>query len=238
MTSQKSILSTKSLDKDLLENAKAEGYFIVCKDFISIQSLVKASQRQNITTLFSKPITALFTSSNTVRQVFRHYPKLSQKVNWQVFCINGNTQVALSNYIEAKNFIGTAKNARELFPKILSHKPDNITFFCGKKRRPFLPETLSKQGIPFEEIIVYDTLATPHKIVEKFDAILFYSPSGVKSFFSVNEVNKESVLVAIGETTVCALRLACGDSPTILVSPFPSSEKMLTTLKEYLEVKN
>ena len=39
-----------------------------------------------------------------------------------------------------------------------------------------------------------------------FDAILFFSPSGVESFFMNNEIDKETMLFSIGKTTAKALQ--------------------------------
>src|SRR5258706_9822828 len=39
-----------------------------------------------------------------------------------------------------------------------------------------------------------------------YDGILFFSPSGVESFFNTNEVNEQTILFAIGNTTATEIK--------------------------------
>ena len=73
-------------------------------------------------------------------------------------------------------------------------------FFCGRKRNPDLPETLLQNNISFREKHIYDTVFTPTKIDRIFEGVLFFSPSGVKSYCSENELS-ESTAFCIGTTT-------------------------------------
>src|SRR5690606_9230327 len=43
-----------------------------------------------------------------------------------------------------------------------------------------------KNNIAFEEIKVYNTTLTPKKFERQFEAVLFFSPSGVRSYCEVN----------------------------------------------------
>ena len=57
--------------------------------------------------------------------------------------------------------------------------------------------------IQFFEVKTYETVQKPTHFSQKWDAILFFSPSGVQSYFSANEkeVKKEPFHICIGETT-------------------------------------
>ena len=79
------------------------------------------------------------------------------------------------------------------------------SFFCGNIRRDELPQLLKSSGIALEEMVVYETTVTPHPIIKDYHAVLFFSPSAVDSFFSVNKVVEHTILFAIGNTTARAI---------------------------------
>lgn len=49
-----------------------------------------------------------------------------------------------------------------------------------------IPSSLLAYDLFLEELVVYDTILLPHTINRTYDAIFFFSPSAVESFFSVN----------------------------------------------------
>ena len=83
----------------------------------------------------------------------------------------------------------------------------SAVFFCGTIHRKELPEHLTKNNIELTEVVVYQTLLTPHSIpAQKGDALFFMSPSAVDSFAKKNNFSKEFEYYSIGETTAAALR--------------------------------
>ncbi len=66
---------------------------------------------------------------------------------------------------------------------VKNHKNDSFHFFCGNIRSDEIPSKLKENNIPFEEIEVYKTTLNPKKFESQFDAVLFFSPSGVRVFF-------------------------------------------------------
>ena len=64
---------------------------------------------------------------------------------------------------------------------------------------------MKENKIAYEEIQVYKTVLIPKKFERQFDAILFFSPSGVKSYFSNNSPIEGGtggcLAVCIGTTT-------------------------------------
>lgn len=89
-----------------------------------------------------------------------------------------------------------------------------VIFFCGDQRRDELPGQLRQQDIQLQEITVYYTHPTPHRLAKSYTGIAFFSPSAVHSFFSSNTPAPETVLFAIGETTEQAIRTH-SSNPTI-----------------------
>jgi uroporphyrinogen-III synthase len=94
-----------------------------------------------------------------------------------------------------------------------------VFFFCGDQRRDELPEKLQQAGIGVRELVVYRTRQTPHHLEKGYEGIVFFSPSAVHSFFSLNKAPAATVLFAIGRTTAEAIRqysanpMICGVSP-------------------------
>ena len=76
-----------------------------------------------------------------------------------------------------------------------------MAFFCGNLRRDELPTALKAADIPFEELVVYTTEELKKTVqAEQYDAICFFSPSGVKSFASANSFPPHVHYIAIGPT--------------------------------------
>src|SRR5450432_2382176 len=80
-----------------------------------------------------------------------------------------------------------------------------------------LPDILKKNGVRLTELIVYDTRLTPVQIKESPDAILFFSPTAVQSFFSINTLAPDTRVFAMGKTTAAALTTFTSNE--IIISP-------------------
>ncbi len=115
---------------------------------------------------------------------------VAEKNNWKIFCIGNTTRKLVKEIFGEKNIAGTADNASALADSIIeSASIKNIVFFSGNQRRDELPEKLKKNHIKVEEIVVYKTIETPELLTKSYDAILFFSPSAVQSFFSKNTIS-------------------------------------------------
>ena len=71
-------------------------------------------------------------------------------------------------------------------------------------RRDTITNAFQKNNIIFEEIEVYHTHLTPHKIDNQVDGILFFSPSAVQSYVKENTITNE-ICFCIGATTAAEL---------------------------------
>lgn len=97
------------------------------------------------------------------------------------------------------------KNARELAAEITSEvAPTNIMHFCSSKALSTLSDELSKAGFQLIRNVVYKTEPVYPINNETVEGIVFFSPSGVESFFKNNKITTER-LFAIGKTTQNAL---------------------------------
>jgi uroporphyrinogen-III synthase len=135
-----------------------------------------------------------------------------------------------------KNIMATAEYGKDLAQKIVEYGVKEIVFFCGNKRRDELPTILREHNIAVHEVIVYETVEVPSVATNDIDAVLFFSPSAVNSFFSVNQLEKQTVCFAIGTTT--ADSIADYTDNKVIISEAPSQEMMLASLRFYFENKD
>ncbi|MNX77526.1 uroporphyrinogen-III synthase [compost metagenome] len=218
------IISTKvllSTQKQELLNANFE---VIEADFIKTED-----KNFELTDLNDNLI---FTSQNAVRSFFKHpkfeelAPKLQEK---NVFCVGLKTKILLSEAgFNVVAYTGYAEDLAEIITLIYGN--DSYTFFSGNLRRETLPVALKEAGVKFNEIQVYETSLTPHKIKTAADAILFFSPSGVESYLKENSIKKETCF-CIGETTAGALGKI---TKNIVIANQPSVEDVIEdVIEEY-----
>ncbi len=188
----KTVLSTKKLtekQKIKLENA---GFLVVEENFITIKRLPFSSE-----TVYENIIV---TSKNAVKGIVKQQPKLAKN---RVFCVGKKTRKLLLK--KGFTVVETEDYAEDLARKIVEkYTEQSFTFFSGNLRKNTLPNTLNENNMKWNEVEVYATKLNPHKIKTPVDAILFFSPSGVKSYLKKNELQNK-VCICIGKTTAKAL---------------------------------
>ncbi len=100
-----------------------------------------------------------------------------------------------------ENVVKTAQNASELALFITKrHINDAFLYFSGTRRREELPKALKKAKIDVFETKTYKTELKTMKFDQKWDGILFFSPSGIESYVLENNMTNSTVF-CIGETT-------------------------------------
>ncbi|MGV3530396.1 MAG: uroporphyrinogen-III synthase [Flavisolibacter sp.] len=225
------VLSTKKLEPSLVEKAEQSGIEITEQEFISVQPVVSKEKEEEISgSLVNTDAVLIFTSSNAVSAIKEHFHTISER---QFYCIGGKTKKALLNFVAEEKIVGTADYGKELAQKIVAEDVKEAVFFCGNRRRDELPEMLQHAGIRVKEVVVYETVETPHTVTEDFEGVLFFSPSAVQSFFSANQLNKDTVCFAIGETT--AESIAHFSKNRIVVSASPTQEKIVDAVVQHFE---
>lgn len=216
--SKTKILSTKILtksQKQLLIDAEFE---VIEKDFIATQ--IKPFDVKKIHD------NLIFTSQNAVESVLEH-SDLEKFKTKKVFCVGIKTKNLLTdNDFEVIAYTDYATDLAEIITLI--YKSESYTFFSGNKRRDTLPEALKEAGVVFDEIEVYETTLTPHKIKEAVDGILFYSPSGIESYLKDNKLKNETCF-CIGDTTASALE---NITKNIIVADQPTIEDVIESVTE------
>lgn len=225
------------MESSLIDQAKQNDIEIIEQEFITVKQIFLEEKFKQLIELIRGGIQHIvFTSSNaidTMDQYF-HAENTSDFSDCKIFCLSGKTREAILNAgFSEINIAAEAGNASALAKKIITQKTEEVIFLCGNKRRDELPSTLNEAGIIVHEIVVYETIETPKVVTDDFDAILFFSPSAVKSFFSVNQLKKGIICFAIGQTT--ADSIANFTVNKIITSEFPSQEMMIASVQNYFQ---
>ena len=224
------ILSTRPLHETLLQEAKQAGIDIDEISFIETTPIQSPSLQSEIDEALQQSITAVFTSMNAVEAVADQIN--GKKPCWKIYCIGTTTQQLVVNYFGQDAIAGTANDAAALAKLIIEDQPKGkLLFFCGDQRRDELPEILQQNSIKLKEIIVYQTTAIQHRIQKLYEGILFFSPSGVESFFSSNQLTQKTILFAIGNTTAKEIKKHSNNQ--IVVSDEPGKENLARKMMEY-----
>jgi len=170
----------------------------------------------------------IFTSQNAAQSVFLH-PKSSALKTKNVFCVGIKTKALLEeNGFTVDVYVDYASDLAEIITLIYSS--ESFTFFSGNLRKETLPKALQAAKVNFNEIQVYETTLTPHKIKSAVDAILFFSPSAIESYLKDNKIKNE-ICFCIGETTASTLEKI---TRNIIVADRPSVENVIEDVIEEL----
>jgi uroporphyrinogen-III synthase len=217
------VLSTKELKSSVLQYIG--NVEVLQKDFISIQSLAYTLPEN----LKAEKISTVFTSKNAVMNLNGFTPV-------KVYCLSGATRAAVQERFPTAELMRLASNASDLANMIIADCEKEVLFFCGDKRRDVLPKKLASARIKVHEVVVYQSVETPIQVEEKFDAVIFFSPSAVSSFFSVNQLQPEAICFAIGDTTAEAIATYCENKTVSTDSP--SEEELLQKVIYHFEKMN
>ncbi|MGC4234589.1 MAG: uroporphyrinogen-III synthase [Niabella sp.] len=195
---ERKILSTRVLEPAIISEAGKKGVLIDCISFIDIHYRSAADIRQQLGNIASGDV-FIFTSQHAVQAAFEVLRGLKNTT----YCIDGATYNAIKQ--TELQVAATASYASELVVLIDKNPGSRYILFCGDKRLPTIPDFLHKHKLPMLEVICYENIATPQKVEQHYDGIMFYSPTGVESYFSANEV-KDQTCYCIGTTTANAVK--------------------------------
>lgn len=204
-------------------------------DFIKIQE-IKNTQFNFV--LNEHHPNYIFTSKNAVRSFVKQAVDNKIKINKKAFfcTLSGETQKVLLD--EGFSATLVADNATDLANKIIKEKDfKEAIFFCGEKRRDELPVILREAGIVLTDLVLYKNIEQPKKIDNGFQAILFFSPSAIQSFFKENVLPKTTACFCIGYTTANTLK-EYKITNKIIVSNYPSQQVMIDIVLNYFNIKN
>jgi uroporphyrinogen-III synthase len=198
--------------------------------FIEIRPVADRMVCNKIEFLSTKKIIAVFTSAEAVKNVL-HLLK-DKKPDWKIYCIRNETRLAAEKLIRHTPDIKFADHALDLSNKIIADGIKELIFFCGDQRLNTLPENLKNNHISVTELIVYETRQVPVSISYQPDIIFFFSPSAIRSFFSMNELSAETKVFLIGTTTAETFKEYSANP--FMISPEPDKAVVFNMALEYI----
>lgn len=223
----KYILSTAPVTESILRESEDMGIYIDVVSFIETREIEDEAVSIKIKELAKKEIVAIFTSKVAVGVVEKY---ITSPAKWKIYCVGEVTEKYIRKDI-GNNIHGSENNASALAEIIIEDNVKNVIFFCGDIHREELPVKLKEAGIGVEEIVVYKTVETPHPIVKKYDGILFFSPSAVRSYFKLNSVLLLTNLFAIGSTTADEIKKYSNND--IIIADKPGKKELVKLMTEY-----
>lgn len=214
-----SILSTRKLSPSQRNLLLGAGMTLVERNFIQIKPLEFTTP--------ALPENIIFTSQNAVKIVSE--AGLTQSLTGKnIFCVGDKTAALLASMsLEIKRKADYGADLARLIAE--EYQSGAFLFFCGRQRRPDIPQTLGLNNIPLQEIEVYDTQLVPFKMDRNFDAVLFFSPSAVESYATYNSLQK-TLAFCIGTTTA---REAEKNGARIQISRTPTIESVIARTAKY-----
>lgn len=199
------------------------------QDFIRIEHLkTKPFDLKNYSLIFS--------SVNAVKSFFKnkfepHENFLNPKKFNKIYTVGFKTKLELR-----KQGFGTfkvTKHASDLADFIIDYcQKEKFLHFCGDLALNILDEKLPLQNISYKKVIIYQTNLLYPKISEKYDAVVFFSPSGVRSFAKFNSLENLKIF-SIGQTTEKELKKFTQNR--IFTSKESNLEDLLNIIKQKAE---
>jgi uroporphyrinogen-III synthase len=181
------ILSTKVLPLHLKKHFFASNIGLVEYNAVSIETnIISFTETQ-----FKN---AIFTSQNAVKIAIEQH-----KLNFQkVFCVGEKTARLLIKFGYKPKII--ASNAYDLAHLVIEKYPDQaFDFFCSAQRRHELPNVLKNHNVELCEHYLYHSVANTRHFKNDFDAVLCFSPLGVKAYYQNHSTKPKAI--CIGSTT-------------------------------------
>lgn len=178
------ILFAKKVDINTISEQLGNDFFVDCMEFIK-------TENHNISPFEIKDKILIFTSVNGVYSFLENGFSLKGHL---ILVVGSKTQDAvISHFGKVEK---TFAYASEMAKYIQSEQNKRYHLhFCGNLSLDILP-----QNEYYQKIISYQTHLLFPKIEKDYDAVVFFSPSGVKSFALHNSFENKHFF-AIGNTT-------------------------------------
>jgi uroporphyrinogen-III synthase len=241
----KNILISQPTPPDPIKNpykdlAEKYGVEIDFHKFIKIEGVPARDFRKDRVPI-AEHTSVIFTSRNAVDHFFRICKEMRIEVpeTMKYFSISESTSYYLQKYIQfrkRKVFHGQ-QNFKDLIEILKKHKDEKFLLPCSDIHKQSLPKLLDDNKIKYTKAVIYKTLASDLSKIEinKYDMIIFFSPSGVKSLLkNFPEYQQGSTRIGVfGPTTAKAVK----DAGLILNlnAPTKTAPSMTMALDQYLE---
>jgi uroporphyrinogen-III synthase len=218
------VLATRSLGPGLCRQAADAGIVVDELNLIETKPLQDPALAARLKELASEEVVLVITSVQTVRSLARLAGQAG--AHWRFYAIAPSTARAVERYFGPGRVVGSAHYAIDLATRIIAQEQgSHIVFCCGNRRLDTIPARLREAGLPFEELVVYETVLNPQRAEGPYAGILFMSPSAVQSYLQANEPQSGTLYFAIGSTTATALKKH--ELQPVVVAPRPTAAALL-----------
>jgi len=182
----------------------------------------------------------------TSRHAVDHYFRIAKEIRYEIpdtlkyFCISEAIALYLQKYVQyrkRKIFHGK-QTPSELMDMILKFPDDRFVLPCSDGQKQEMPELLEKNNINFKRAVMFRNVDVDLKSeieINKYDMIVFFSPSGVKSLMNnfPDFVQGNKIIAAFGANTATAIQEY---NLTLNVhAPTKTSPSMTMAIEEFLK---
>lgn len=225
---------------DLAEKYKLKVDFI---PFIHVAGVDVADVRKQKIS-FSGHSAVILTSRNAVDHYFRIAEEMRFTVpnDMKYFCTSEAIAYYLQKYVvyrKRKIYFGQSK-FQDLVPLFKKHKGEKYLLPTSDILKPQVPETLEECGVNYTRAVLYNTVSSDlsHLADVKYDILVFFSPSGIKSLFeNFPDFEQGNTRIAgFGTTTHKAIEEA--GLTVNIKAPNPKAPSMTMALEQYIKEVN
>jgi len=218
---------------------KKFGVALTFRKFFVIEPLTaKEFRKERINLLDYTAV--IFNSRHAVDHYFRLAKDLRVEIpdTMKYFCVSESTAYYLTKYVQfRKRKIFHAKENMDVMQELFK-KPKKEKFLlpCSDTHKQDIPMILESLKIQYREACMYKTLPADLKDIDisKFDMLVFFSPSGIKSL-SINFPNFKQGKTLIGVYGPTTIEAATSAGLKIAVpAPTATAPSMTMAIEQFL----
>jgi uroporphyrinogen-III synthase len=210
------------------------------RKFITVVGLTTREFRDQKVDL-SMHTAVILTSKTSVDHFFRMAEETRFKISeaLKYFCMSEAVAYYLQKYViyrKRKIFYGKT-NIDDLMVLLKKHKNENYLLPCSDILRQRIPDALEANNIRYSKAVMYRTVAADLSDLNdvKYDLLVFFSPSGIKSLFKNFPDFKQdkTMIAAFGPTTANAVK--DHDLELNIHAPLPKYPSMTMAIEDYIK---
>ena len=235
------ILSTRALGEHVVQQFRKNGWYLEMVPMIETKGILDPALAETFIYAISiedSPFMLVLTSLNGVKWLKKGLAEAGHFLppGITALCVGKKSAAKAAEQLKAVPLL-IAPDGKSLLELIKIHIPreTRLIYACAKSRLDTLPEGLKNEGYQCLEFPVYETMPAPKMVAGDFNFILFFSPSAVESYFSLNAWPPGAQGVCIGDTTANALRHHGVND--ILVPSSPDENEMVDVIRHFFELR-
>lgn len=222
------------------ELAEAANLKIDFRPFTQVEGITAKEFRQ--TRIHILDYSAVIFNSRTA---IDHFFRLSQELRVTIpdtmkyFCISESTAFYLQKYIiyRKRKIFHANGTLSDLLDIMKKHKNEKYLLPLSDTHSQEIPKLLEKGGYKFTSAVFYRTVSSDLSDLKdtKYDIIVFFSPSGIKSLLQnfPDFKQNDTKIASFGASTAQAIREA--GLKVDIEAPTPEAPSMTMALEQYLK---